>query len=272
MLGESILSKTNITKKDKESNPEDKRVDVRWRLFDLLIHDLTGPLSIVSTSTDNLLHKAERYGPLTDQQKRIIERILRNVHKAQTLLNEMVEVFRSEERLFQKEHFPIERVLSDSILEVLEVFAPDVAEKLCQAKNQEEFKQNLEDQGICIQIKGKYCKSHFCHDQKKIKQILRNLMSNALKYRRKRINASIDGDLDLLVSIEDDGLGIPREEQGVIFERFVRLNDKKRPDVPGLGLGLSGVKALLEAMGGEITLVSREGIGTCFTVRIPPLD
>ena len=97
-------------------------------------------------------------------------------------------------------------------------------------------------------------------------------MSNALKYRRKHINASIEGDLDLLVSIEDDGLGIPREEQGVIFERFVRLNDKKRPDVPGLGLGLSGVKALLEAMGGEITLVSREGIGTCFTVRIPPLD
>ncbi len=197
MLGESILSKTNITKKDKENNQEDKIMDVKWRLFDLLIHDLTGPLSIVSTSTDNLLHKAERYGPLTDQQKRIIERILRNVHKAQALLNEMIEIFRSEEKLFQKERFSIERVLGESILEVLEVSVPDVAEKLCQTKNQEEFKQNLEDHGICIQIKGKYCKSPFCHDQKKIKQILRNLMSNALKYRRKRINATIEGDLDL---------------------------------------------------------------------------
>ena len=271
MLGESILSKTNITKKDKESNQEDKIMDVKWRLFDLLIHDLTGPLSIVSTSTDNLLHKAERYGPLTDQQKRIIERILRNVHKAQALLNEMIEIFRSEEKLFQKERFSIERVLGESILEVLEVSVPDVAEKLCQTKNQEEFKQNLEDHGICIQIKGKYCKSPFCHDQKKIKQILRNLMSNALKYRRKRINASIGGDLDLLVSIEDDGLGISQGEQEIIFERFVRLNDKKNTDVPGLGLGLPGVKALVGAMGGEITLVSREGLGTCFTVRIPPL-
>jgi CheY-like chemotaxis protein len=146
-----------------------------------------------------------------------------------------------------------------------------VAEKLCQTKNQEEFKQKLEDQGICIQIKGKYCKSLFCHDQKKIKQILRNLMSNALKYRRKRINASIDGELDLYVTVEDDGLGIPQEEQEVIFERFVRLNEKERAEVPGLGLGLAGVKALVEAMGGEITLVSREGIGTRFTVRIPPL-
>lgn len=261
----------SIAKSNREKSPEDKVVDMKWRLVDLLIHDLAGPLSIVSTSTDNLLHKAERYGPLTDQQKRIIERILRNIHKAQALLNEMVEILRSEEGLFQQDHFSIERVLSESILEVLEVSDPDVAEKLCQTKNQEEFKQSLEDQGICIQIKGKYCQSHFCHDQKKIKQILRNLMSNALKYRRKRINASIDGNLDIFVSIEDDGLGIPREEQGVIFERFVRLNDKKRPDVPGFGLGLSGVKAMVEAMEGEISLVSREGVGTCFTVRIPPL-
>jgi signal transduction histidine kinase len=271
-LGESILKKINIKKNNKEKNQEDKVMDLKWRLFDLLIHDLTGPLSVVSTSSDNLLHKAERYGPLTDQQRRIIERILRNVHKAQTLLHEMIEIFRSEERLFQKERFLIERVLRESLLEVLEVSAPDVAEKLCQTKNQEEFKQNLEDHGICIQIKGKYCKSLFCHDQKKIKQILRNLMSNALKYRRKRINASIDGELDLFVTVEDDGLGIPQEEQGVIFERFVRLNEKERAEVPGLGLGLAGVKALVEAMGGEITLVSREGIGTRFTVRIPPLQ
>jgi signal transduction histidine kinase len=265
------LKKINITKNNKEKIQEDKIMDLKWRLFDLLIHDLTGPLSIVSTSTDNLLHKAERYGPLTDQQKRIIERILRNVQKAQTLLREMIEIFRSEERLFQKELFSIEKALRESLLEVLEVFAPDVAEKLCQTKNQEEFEQNLEDHGICIQTKGKYCKSLFCHDQKKIKQILRNLMSNALKYRRKRINASIDGDLDLFISIEDDGLGIPQKEQEIIFERFVRLSDEKRTDVPGLGLGLPGVKALVGAMGGEITLVSREGIGTCFTVRIPPL-
>ncbi len=261
----------SITKSNTEKNPEGKVLDTKWRLFDLLIHDLRGPLSIVSTSTDNLLHKAERYGPLTDQQKRIIERILRNINKAQTLLNEMVEILRSEERLFQQDHFSIERVLNESILEVLEVSAPDVAEELCQTRNQEQFKKGLEDQGICIQIKGKYCQSHFCHDQKKIKQILRNLMSNALKYRRKRINASIDGNLDILISIEDDGLGIPREEQRVVFERFVRLNDKKHPDMPGLGLGLSGVKAMVEAMEGEITLVSREGVGTCFTVRIPPL-
>ena len=95
-------------------------------------------------------------------------------------------------------------------------------------------------------------------------------MGNAMKYRRERMAVKISGDIDLLVWVEDDGNGIPLEDQGVIFERFVRLNDKKHPYVPGLGLGLTGVKTLVEAMGGEITLESQEGVGTRFIVRIPP--
>jgi len=270
-LGETIVKKINIDS-NKKKNQEDKIMEVKLRLFDLLIHDLRGPLSIVSASADNLLNKAERYGPVTNQQRRVIERILRNVRKGQTLLREMIEILRSEERLFRREEFSIEGILREALLELLEVSAPEVAEKLYQEKNEEEFKQVLAEQGIYIEIKGKYRESLFCHDQKKIKQILRNLMSNALKYRRKRLNASIEGDLDLFVTVEDDGLGIPQEEQETIFERFVRLNEKERARVPGLGLGLPGVRALVEAMGGEITLVSREGIGTRFTVRIPPLD
>ncbi len=265
------MKKINIDS-NKKKNQEDKIMEVKLRLFDLLIHDLRGPLSIVSASADNLLNKAERYGPVTNQQRRVIERILRNVRKGQTLLREMIEILRSEERLFRREEFSIEGILREALLELLEVSAPEVAEKLYQEKNEEEFKQVLAEQGIYIEIKGKYRESLFCHDQKKIKQILRNLMSNALKYRRKRLNASIEGDLDLFVTVEDDGLGIPQEEQETIFERFVRLNEKERARVPGLGLGLPGVRALVEAMGGEITLVSREGIGTRFTVRIPPLD
>jgi len=72
--------------------------------------------------------------------------------------------------------------------------------------------------------------------------------------------------------IEDDGIGIPQEDQEAIFKRFVRLNSEKRPYVPGLGLGLTGVKTLVEAMEGEITLESQEGVGTRFKVRIPPIS
>lgn len=240
-------------------------------MFDLLIHDLTGPLSIASTSTANLLHKPDRYGSASESQKRVLERILRNVQKAQNLLQEMVEVLRSEEGLFQKDFFSIEKTVRDSLLDALEMTTPHAVEKLCLVEDHEEFQSCLKDYGIFIEITGKYCKAPFCHDQKKIQQILRNLMSNAMKYRRERMGVKISGEVDLLVLVEDDGIGIPLDEQDIIFERFVRLNDKKRTSVPGLGLGLTGVKTLVEAMGGEITLESREGVGTQFMVRIPPV-
>jgi CheY-like chemotaxis protein len=271
-LGESNVKKDDITKNDTGENLKDKVMDMKWRLFDLFIHDLTGPLSIVSTSTDSLIHKADRYGPLTDHQKRLLDRVLRNINRAKSLTQEMIEILRSEEGLFEKEYFPIEKTLEESLLDALEMSIPSAVERLMQAGNQKAFQDALKDHGIFVGITGKYCKSPFCHDQKKIQQILRNLMSNAMKYRRQRMEVKISGEGDLNVSVEDDGIGIPLKDQGAIFERFVRLNDEKRPYVPGLGLGLTGVKTLVEAMGGEITLESKEGVGTRFMVRIPPIQ
>ena len=255
----------------KEESLEHRKTNEKERLFDLLIHDITGPLSIVFTSAYNLRHKADRYGPLTDSQGRLLERILRNVHRSQNLIQEMIEILRSEEGVFEKEYFSIEKTLVDALLDVLEMSIPNAVERLSQAENHEAFRQDLKEYGIFVEITGKYGKSLFGHDQKKIQQILRNLMSNAMKYRRQRMEVKIGGEADLLVSVEDDGIGIPLEDQGIIFERFVRLNDEKRAHVPGLGLGLAGVRALVEAMEGEITLESREGVGTRFMVRIPPI-
>ena len=261
--------KKNILEKEKPLDHQ--KTNKKERLFDLLIHDLTSPLAVVSTSANHLLQKTDRQGSLTDQQRRMIDRILRNAHKAQELLEEMIQILRSEEGLFQREYFSIEKMLRESLLDVLEMIAPSAVERLCQIENDETFQQSLNEHGIFVEITGKYCQSPFCHDPKKIRQILRNLISNAMKYRRERMGVKISGDIDLLVVVEDDGIGIPLEDQRLIFERFVRLNDKKHPHVPGLGLGLTGVKTLVEAMEGEITLESQEGVGTRFIVRIPPI-
>jgi signal transduction histidine kinase len=256
---------------EKEKPGNHGKVYEKERLFDLLIHDLTSPLSIVSTTADNLLQKSDRYGALTDQQKRMVDRISRNIHKAQKLLQEMIEILRSEEGIFQKEYFSIEDTVRESLMDALEITLPQAVEKLCQSKSPEEFRSLLNTHRIFVEVKGRYCTSPFCHDQKKIEQVLRNLMSNALKYRRERMGVTISGEMDLLVSVEDDGIGIPAEEQEAIFKRFVRLNDKRNAHIQGLGLGLTGVKTLVEAMGGDITLESQEGVGTRFIVRIPPI-
>lgn len=242
-------------------------MNIKERLFDLLIHDLRGPLSIASTSANNLLHKSERYGPLTNQQKRTLEVILRNVRKSQSLVQQMVQLLLSEEKLFHQRPFSIQEALKDSLVEVLETLMPD--EAFSEIQQDEEFQRVLKDHGIQIEFTGKYCTSPFCHDPDKFRQILINLISNALKYRRRLIRICISGEDDLFVSVEDDGPGIPLGKEEAIFERFFRFNEKKRTEIPGLGLGLIGVKVMVEAMGGEIRFVSLKDTGTCFTIRIP---
>jgi signal transduction histidine kinase len=250
---------------------KEKGLQGKEQLFELLVHDLTGPLSVASTSTHNLLYKGDRYGPLTEAQKRVIERILRNIHRGQNLLHEMIEVSRSEEGLFKKEFFLVEKVLKESFIDVLEIDDPRVVERLIHSKEREEFQSILKTQGILVDLAGRYCHSPFCHDSNKVRQILRNLIGNALKYRREKMKVSIEGEGDLFILVEDDGFGIPTDAHNAIYERFVRLHDAKGPDVPGYGLGLPGVKSLVEAMKGEISLVSLEGAGTCFKVRVPSL-
>jgi two-component system OmpR family sensor kinase len=240
-------------------------------LFELLIHDLTGPLSVIAVSTAGLLKGAAPDGPLTDRQKSTLDRILRNADRSRVILHEMVEILRSEEGLFRKEPFPVEKVLKESILEVLDIDSRETVEQLARERNVKKFREMLAPHGIFVEISGKYARSPFPHDPKKVQHILRNLLSNALKHKRKRVDVTIEGDADLKVCVEDDGEGIPQKDQKSIFQRFVRLKDKEHPYVPGLGLGLAGVKALVEAMGGKIAFMSREGAGTRFTVDIPPL-
>jgi len=259
-------------KAEGESSKEERVLSGKDRLIELLIHDLTGPLAIASSSAASLINRIDHYGALNDKQRRLVERALRNIRKAQVLLQEMVEVFQSEEGFFKCEFFRVEEIVKGALMDVLEGADPQLTERLHGEKALEGWRRVVEPQGISIEIDGKYRHSPFCHDPKKVRQVLRNLISNAWKYRSQKLHVVIRGDQDLLISVVNDGVVIPPEAQEAVFKRFVRLKDGGRPDVPGLGLGLTGVKALVEAMGGDVSLVSNEESGTCFTVRIPPIQ
>jgi signal transduction histidine kinase len=107
-------------------------------------------------------------------------------------------------------------------------------------------------------------------DPNRIQQALANLLDNAVKYTGERGHVSIEcssAGETVQVKIKDDGIGIPIAEQARIWDRLYR-GDKSR-DQRGLGLGLSLVKAVVEAHGGRVTVQSTEGSGSEFTVSLP---
>ena len=102
-----------------------------------------------------------------------------------------------------------------------------------------------------------------------IRQIMINLISNAIKYNRTggKVRISFDTRNDMVnIAIQDEGNGISQAEIGRIFDKFYRIAGSER--VKGAGLGLYIVKLLIDAMGGEITVESRPGIGSTFTVSL----
>ena len=87
-----------------------------------------------------------------------------------------------------------------------------------------------------------------------------------------RIDYRLHEDGKLQISVADNGIGITKADQRYVFDKFYRSETAKDKAVPGIGLGLSYVKLLVEAHGGTITFESTEGEGTTFTIIIPQTD
>lgn len=109
-------------------------------------------------------------------------------------------------------------------------------------------------------------------DEQRLRQVFDNLISNAIKYSPKggavRLIGTFDAD-NVYVAIEDQGVGLPKDEQDRIFQRFYRVDDALSRQTQGTGLGLYLSKALIEAHGGTITVESQPERGSTFTIRLP---
>jgi signal transduction histidine kinase/CheY-like chemotaxis protein len=109
-------------------------------------------------------------------------------------------------------------------------------------------------------------------DEGKVSQILRNLLSNALKFTERgeiRVTARPAGDGMVAFAVADTGIGIAREDQERIFEEFGQLENPVQRRVRGTGLGLPLVKRLATLLGGSIGVESTPGLGSTFTATIP---
>jgi two-component system phosphate regulon sensor histidine kinase PhoR len=109
-------------------------------------------------------------------------------------------------------------------------------------------------------------------DRSRLSTALSNLIDNAIHYNRPGGHITITGEIQgglLKLSVADTGQGIPSDELSRIFERFYRVDKSRTRESGGTGLGLSIVKHAIESQGGTISVASRIGSGSTFTIRLP---
>lgn len=130
----------------------------------------------------------------------------------------------------------------------------------------------IEEKGICLTFDTDIEEKVMFCDPDMVERIVLNLLSNAVKFTPEggRINVSIyDKDNIIVLSVKDNGIGIPPEMEEIIFDRFIQVDNTSTRDREGSGIGLSLVRSLVEMHGGTISVKSKQGEGSEFIVEIP---
>jgi len=212
-------------------------------------HELRTPLNAVLGFSDLLAD--ERYGPLNEKQRRYIDHIHTGGKHLLTLISDILDLSKIEAGRME---LALENLLVQSAFaEVLGVMQPLADHK---------------SQVLSTNVEGRLIVRA---DATRFKQVLMNLIGNAVKFTpnggRIEVAARADGSR-IRVEVRDDGPGIPPQEQQRIFEAFYRLQESGKK-TEGTGLGLAITQRLIELHGGELSLQSDVGHGSCFRFSLP---
>ncbi|MDO8184158.1 ATP-binding protein [Conexibacter sp. JD483] len=225
---------------------------VKEEFFALVSHELRTPLTAILGYVELVLGEHAEAGTDADEERRHLEIVERNAQRLLRLVGDL---------LFAAQ------VESDSLL--LEPGIVDLARIAHEAV--EAARPRAEDAGILLSAQIDPLPAAV-GDRDRLAQVLDNLISNALKFTTAgghvEVRLSRAGD-EARLDVADTGVGVPRGEQSRLFDRFFRASNATSRAVPGVGLGLMIVHAIVAAHGGTITLASEIGEGSTFTVRLP---
>ena len=216
-------------------------------------HELRTPLNAIVGFSDLLAEGTS--GVLNTKQKRFVDHIKQGSAHLLQLINDILDLSKIEAG--QLELHTEEFLVQDALPEVLSTIDP-----LAMAKNIR-LEQKLESKSL---VKA---------DRVRFKQILYNLLSNAVKFTPKggRISIECVDHWDFVrVSVSDTGTGIRPEDQEVIFDEFRQGEGRAMAFMKGTGLGLAITRRLVEQQGGQITVESEFGKGSCFTFSLPAVE
>jgi signal transduction histidine kinase len=226
-------------------------VQTRDQFISIASHDLKTPITSIKGYADLLARRAARDGNINPRDQRAIQIIQEEAARLNQLIELLLDVSR-----FQRGQLVIERTqvdlcaLTERLVQITRATAEQhTVELLCPAEP--------------LIVWG---------DALRLEQVLQNLLQNAVKYSPQggQVRVSVRAEADeAILSVSDEGIGIPPESLPHLFTRFYRAANIQSLSIGGLGLGLFIVRQIAEAHGGTISVTSELGVGSTFTLELP---
>jgi heavy metal sensor kinase len=209
-------------------------------------HELRTPLTLVSGYLQSTLRRGTN---LTDAQREALSIAAEETDRAVNLLQDLLDLARADRGYL---FFHLEPVQINTV----------AAEVVDMARRYSDRPIEFQQTGPAISAQA---------DRQRLKQVLLNLIDNAVKYSEpgQPVTVNVDGNpQEAKIQVSDRGVGIAAEHQPRIFDRFYRCDEDRSRSKGGTGLGLSIVKTLVEGMGGRVSVRSQPGEGSIFTVYL----
>ena len=259
--------KLRENKQPAEENAEQFFRDIE---IEFLVHELKDPIAIIETGLRTILERQDKFGTLSPRQEKTLKRTLRNSKKARELLHNLLEIGRSESGCFIGERFQPAESAFEALKDALEIHAWNVFEKFGTYDNQGEALEFLAASGISFEVSSPADSLEMFQDEVKFRQIVGNLIKNALHHRHQRVavRLEVDGN-DLVIAVRDDGPGIEPENHEMVFKRYAQVKECSIVPRKGHGLGLAGANIISRCLGGSLELDSEKGKGATFRLKLP---
>jgi signal transduction histidine kinase len=243
-----------LTEELKKKNEELQRLNsAKSEFVSTVSHDLRTPLTTIIEGIR--LCEDGTLGEINPEQKRFLRLALAEANRLADFINNLLELSRIESGriMVRKRRLRMEGVIEQVLTSLRKV---------------------AEGKGVSLFSRVSEGLPPVFADESHCRRILNNLLSNAIKFTPKGGRVEITADLDweksnLVFTIRDTGIGIPKKEQDKIFQRFCRIERKDKEIPPGTGLGLALCKELVEVNGGKIWFKSEEDKGSAFSFSLP---
>jgi signal transduction histidine kinase len=225
--------------------------DLKSRFLSYMSHEFRTPLGAIRSLTRLLLDRMD--GPLSDEQEKQVLLCQKSAVELSEMVDDLLDLAKIEAGRIS---------ISPAWFEMVDLFAA----------LRGMFKPLLSMTTVSLMLEEPRDIPRIYTDDKRLSQILRNFISNAIKFTTEgevRVRVEPQGADAVTFSVQDTGIGIAKEYHAAIFQDFVQVDSPLQRKWRGTGLGLSLSKKIAELLGGSVAMISEPGVGSTFSVTVP---